>query len=125
MLACSLVLAGVVAASPAHADSWTGGCTGIAGGTCVGATTGGKNTSNHTQWVGWVQAYGYGGEAGVTKLEVWGDGFYFATGMNPNQSNPVSPLWGAQRWVRSGTYVCGAATFSWGGRDVACIAIHV
>jgi hypothetical protein len=51
------------------------------------------------------------------------DGFYFATGVNPRTYDPVRPMWGAQRWVRSGTNVCGAATYTNGQRYIACFAI--
>lgn len=114
----------LVAAPAASADSTVGGCTGAGGGTCVQITAGSKNYSNRTQWVGWVTAKTYGGGSGVTKLESWGDGFYFATGVNRATANP-SATWGAQRWVRSGTNVCAAATFTNGYRDIACVAIRV
>ena len=111
-------------ATAAQADSWAGGCTGLGNGTCVHATVGSKNFGNHTQWVGWVYGNVYN-SAGITKLEVWGDGFYFATGVNPQTTSPVSPVWGAQRWVRSGTNVCAASTDLSGHRDIACIGIRV
>lgn len=128
-----VALAGVVStvvmmlggtAVPAHADSWVSGCnwTGISGygrGACVRATTGTKNYQNHTQWVGWVEAYRSGlGSDQIVKVESWGDGFYFSAGGSYAR-------WGAQRWVRSGTNVCGAVTYWDGARFIACIAISV
>jgi len=106
-------------ASPALAVT---GCTGFGSGTCVDAATGGKNYSNRTQWVGSVTARTYGGGY-ISKLESWGDGFYFAAGFNGAWANR-SATWGANRWVRSGTYICAAST-SQGYRDIACIAIRV
>ncbi len=94
-------------------------------GTCVSATMGGKNYSNRTQWVGWVKAETYGSSAVTVKLEVWGDGFYFETNTDRNASNVTSPLWGAQRWVRSGTNVCAARTRTDGWRDIACFHVRV
>ena len=81
---------------------------------------GGKDYNNHTQWVGWVEAYRSGvGVATISKVESWGDGFYFA-------ANGDHATWGAQRWVRSGTNVCGAVTYaSDGARFIACIAVNV
>ena|SRR5947209_6581741 len=111
-------------AAPAHADSWVAGCnwTGISGygrGACVRATMGGKNYTNHTQWVGWVNAYRSGlGSDTIVKVEAWGDGFYFA-------ANGSSATWGAQRWVHSGTNVCGAVTYWDGARFIACIGVSV
>ena len=113
------------AAAPASADSWVGGCnwTGTSGygrGACVRATMGGKDYTNKTQWVGWVNAYRAGyGTTEVSKVEAWGDGFYFAAAGS-------NATWGAHRWVRSGTNVCGAVTYkSDGARFIACIAVRV
>ncbi|WP_433077741.1 hypothetical protein ACQP1P_35345 [Dactylosporangium sp. CA-052675] len=111
-------------AAPAHADSWVIGCNGsginnYSRGACGGGTTGGKNYTNHTQWVGWVTAYRAGLEHNpIVKVESWGDGFYFS-------ANAESGTWGAQRWVRSGTNVCGAVTYDDGARFIACISISV
>jgi hypothetical protein len=112
----------VAVASPAKADQWTIACV-WNGRVCIYATTGGKNYSNHTQWVGWAQANVFG-NSNVTKLETWGDGFYFAMGENPGTYDP-SATWGAQRWVHSGTNVCAAATYTNGQRYVACFQISV
>jgi hypothetical protein len=120
-VAASLLL---TVAQPASADSWVSGCNwaGVSGygpGACVRATTGGKNYGNHTQWVGLVQAYRSGlGSASIVKVESWGDGFYYA-------ASGSSAQWAPQRWVRSGTNVCSAVTYSGGARYVACIAISV
>lgn len=111
-------------AAPAQADSWVVGCnwTGTSGygrGACGGGTTGGKNLTNRTQWVGWVTAYRAGlGQDRIVKVESWGDGFYFS-------ANAESGTWSAQRWVRSGTNVCGAVTYEDGARFIACIGISV
>lgn len=119
--AASLLTLGVaVGAAPiALADTTVSGCTYHPDGACVAATTGSK--VNGTQWVGWVNASGQ--QNGVIKLEAWGDGFYFATPADPNTWHP-SQQWGAQRWVQSGTNVCGAITYQDGHRDIACISIR-
>lgn len=118
----------LVAAPAASADSWQSGCIGYNPVECVDATMGGKNSSNHTQWVGWVDSRCSGGGGGtcygVTKLETWGDGFYFSTAVNPKTGNP-SATWGAQRWVHSGTNVCAAQTDTSGYRAIECIHISV
>jgi len=109
-------------APSALADTTVKGCVGIGSGVCVDVTTGSKNYSNKTQWVGWVTTRTFGG-GNFTKLESWGDGFYFAKNFDGKWANR-SVQWGAQRWVRSGTNVCGAATTK-DGRTIACIRITV
>lgn len=99
-----------VSASTAKASMVTG----CSRGACIDAYTGGKNYSNHTQWLDTVEVY-YGG--GVNRIEAWGDGFY-------RQTNSVSARWYIGRWVHSGTYVCGAITYGT-YRAIACIAIRV
>ena len=123
--AATAVTATLVGGAPAYADQWVSGCnwTGTSGygrGACIRATTGSKNFDNHTQWVGWVNAYRAGlGSDAIIKVEAWGDGFYFS------KDNSAGETWGAQRWVRSGTNVCGAVTYWDGARYIACIAIRV
>ena len=103
-----------VAAEPASA-AIVRGCT---SGFCIDVDTGSKNYSNHTQWVGWV--YAYPGGNGFSRIEVWADGFYQAKPGNAGQWFYVG------RWVRSGTYVCGAVTIAVNGsRKIPCIAIRV
>ena len=123
VLATTLLGLGI-SPTAAKADTTSGGCTGLAAGNCVQATTGTKDHANHTQWVGWVRSYGWGGASGIVKLEAWGDGFYFSSNVNPNDVNPYRE-WGAQRWVHSGSGVCGAATYNDGYRSIACISIKV
>ncbi|WP_157734840.1 hypothetical protein [Pseudofrankia inefficax] len=113
-----------LAPTAARADTTVGGCTGLISGNCVQATTGSKNFQNHTQWVGWVRSYGWGGSNGIVKLESWSSNFYFSSNVNPNDVNPYRE-WGAQRWVPSGSGVCSAATYTDGYRSVACITIQV
>ncbi len=84
---------------------------------CIDVWTGGKNYSNHTQWVDAIDVTPL---AYATKLEAWADGYYGAS--NSTQTVRFS----IRRWVRSGTYVCGAATLSGvSGRRIACIYISV
>lgn len=62
------MLSVLLAAAPAaHADAWYGSCR-WNGRVCFEATMGGKNPSNHTQWVGWVKTY-TAGTNNVIKLE--------------------------------------------------------
>ncbi len=106
-----MLAGGVVLAPSASADSLVEGCH-LA--TCVDAYTGGKNYSNHTQWVGWVNVYKVGA---ASQVQTWGDGFYYeASGSNR--------WFYVGRWVRSGTYVCGASVYA-GTRQIACIGISV
>ncbi len=82
---------------------------------CIDVYTGSKNYSNRTQYVDVVDVYT---GSGTAYLETWGDGFY------QTASNSASTRFYIRRWVRSGTYVCGAGT-SYGKRTIACIAIRV
>ena len=111
-------------ATAAQADTRVVGCVGMLAGQCVSGTMGAKNFTNHTQWVGWVGSYHFGGQSGIYKLDAWGDGFYFSTAVNPKTVNPAAQ-WGAQRWVRSGTFICGRAFYTNGLSDTACIAVRV
>jgi hypothetical protein len=82
----------------------------------VQADMGGKNFGNHTQWVGRVTVHT---NYPPYLLEAWGDGFY-------KQAWWGDGGWNINRWVRSGTNICGAYTQypgSW--RDIACIHISV
>jgi hypothetical protein len=107
-------------AGAAHADSiWASGNPII-----INVQTGGKNYSNHTQWVSsiYIQVptaknYGYG----CGKFEAWTQNYYVTTQACGSQSYNIS------RWVATGNYVCGAFTpfdTAW-PRAVACIAIRV
>jgi len=120
---CSIAGSGLLAAAPAQADGLVGACVGPFWGLmqqdlCVQANMGGKNYSNHTQWVGAVSANSPTGFN--TFKEVWGDGFY-QNGWGVNRT------WTINRWVRSGTYICASSNdFQVGdSREVACIAIRV
>lgn len=115
VLVIGIVLFGsmLFGAKPANA-AYVDGCT---RGVCIGVWTGGKNHSNRTQWVDEIyvmpNTHSY-------KVEAWADGYYGAA------YNTGSRTFVIRRWVRNGTYVCGAATFYNGGpRYVACIAIRV
>jgi len=94
--------------------------------TCVVAWTGGKNYSAKKQWLGKVRAEtrGVAPPGGVRKLEVWGDGFYYAKSY-PYFTGSAGRTWTVNRWLRSGTYVCAARTDGHGDRKIACIAIRV
>jgi|GEM_PF-2817926 len=109
----------LVSATPAFAS--VSGCTGasVSGyAACVSADTGTKNTSNHTQWVGNVEAYRTN-SGGSNLTEIWGDGFY-----NSHSGNETSHTWAVNKWVSSGTNICAAFTYG-GDRDIACISISV
>lgn len=124
LTAGAMTLGSLALATPAQADSWVSACTFIwtptSPGACVRATMGGKDFTNHKQWVGWVNTYRPGsGTSKIVKVEAWGDGFYFS-------SNAESATWGAQRWVSSGTNVCGATTYEGStSRYIACFAVQV
>jgi type IV secretory pathway VirB2 component (pilin) len=122
VLACLTVFfVQIGASSAAHADAPVGQCNGafwgyLTQGICVTAITGGKDYSNHTQWIGSVTASQPDGAAQF--LEIWGDGFYYS-------GRDVSKTWSVNRWVRSDSGVCAAHTDRWGVREVACISIEV
>ena len=81
----------------------------------VDVYTGSKNYSNRTQWVDTIEVYLGSGN----KVEAWGDGFYRSAGGQRAR-------WYIGRWVRSGTYVCGATNISGSSqRKIACISIKV
>ena len=92
---------------------------------------GGKNTSNKTQWIGKVRVHTTCGgctSGGVKMLEAWGDGFYKSISYSSSSPRNINrdATWTVNRWLRSGTNVCGAWTFfSLWPRAVACFAIKV
>ena len=84
---------------------------------CIDVWTGAKNYSNHTQF---LQAIDVTALASASKLEAWADGYYGAV------YNTQSLTFWVNRWVRSGTYVCGAATIRGvPDRRIACVYISV
>ena len=111
------------AAVTKSADSLYNGCYAFAWWSpwfvCVRAMMGGKNYSNHTQWVGQVTTETP--EAGVWFYhdEAWGDGFY-------RSGYSIEGItWDINRWVRSGTNICAKATDHYGESAIACIHISV
>lgn len=115
ILVVAIVLSGamLITATPANA-AYVDGCT---RGVCIGVSTGGKNYSNRTQWVDYIYVMP---NTTSYKVEAWADGYYGAA------YNSGSRTFVINRWVRNGTYVCGAAThYNGGPRYVACIAIRV
>ena len=126
-LAAGLFSAAVMAPS-ASADSWVTGCYSYNAGasaTCVMAMMGGKNYATKRQWVGEVrtEVRGICYDRGTTRLESWGDGFYFNNYYTASCRRTAG--WAANRWVASGTNICGAATDYYGNRRIACIRISV
>ncbi len=101
------------------------GCTGTGSFTCVDASTGKKNYTNKTQYVGTVKGWGgtHSGVASYAKQEIWGDGFYYSTSVVRSTNWVISKY--VDRWVRSGTNICSATTYSNGNRRIACIRITV
>jgi hypothetical protein len=83
---------------------------------CVLVETGWKDSRDHTEWVGHVEVHK--GKTPDDKLEIWGDGFYYA-GRGTDMEVYVD------KRVRNNTYVCGATSDHWGVRVVACIHISV
>lgn len=131
LLGAILLLAAAMAVAPISAAPGSatpalavlrGGCTGpfYAQTVCVYADMGSKNYSNKTEWVGTVRVRWVPGCPPVYgPAEVWGDGFYQSTHVG------CSASWAINRWVRSGTNICGAYTESPGWRHIACISIRV
>lgn len=113
-------LIGLLAVTPAQAVT---GCTGISARTCVDAQTGAKNYTNRTQWVGNVRGWGVHPVPTYAKQEIWGDGFYYSTSTVRSTNWSISR--NVNRWVRSGTNICSATTYSSGYRVIACIRITV
>lgn len=110
----------VVPAVPASATS---GCTGTTTYACVDAAMGSKNYNNKTQYVGTVKGWGGTPSASYAKQEIWGDGFYYSTSVVRSTNWTISKF--VNRWVRSGTNICSATTYSNGYRKIACIRITV
>ncbi len=89
---------------------------------CVGASTGSKNYSNRTQWVGEV--------AVRTALEPWKFEAWIGDGPSGvawyrTASGVTYMKWTVNRWVKNGSGICGAYHHRYGGRSVACITIKV
>lgn len=82
---------------------------------CVIPAYGEKNHTNHTEWVGDVEVWH---PAKPHRLEIWGDGFYHVS----YGTRMIKPI---NKWVRSGTYICGAVTDDNGIRAVACSGVKV
>lgn len=84
-------------------------------GFCIEVDTRGKNHANRTEYVSNI--YAFFGQGKI--VEVWGDGFY-------KKANGQRAFWWINRWVRSGTYVCGATNvYGSNARRIACIKIRV
>jgi len=123
--------------SQAWSDSWTGDHCATAGWSapnaivCVKGYMGGKDTTTKRQWIGQVRVFTKCGgctSAGTKMLEAWGDGFYKSISYPSSSSRTINRdvTWTINRWLRSGTNVCGARTFfSLYSRAVACFTIKV
>lgn len=116
LLATAVAMCTIVAAAvPARATVVYGW-----GSVVIAVETGGKNYSNHTQWVGNISVQvGSGRNCGV--FEAWTQGFYART------TACGGAFWYISRWVGSGNYVCGAFTDFSGryAREITCIGIRV
>lgn len=134
----TVIMAGVfVAPSQAWSDSWTSDHCASAGGSapnaivCVKGYMGSKDKTTKRQWIGKVRVFTKCGgctSAGTKMLEAWGDGFYKSISYPSNSSHTINRdvTWTINRWLRSGTNVCGARTFfSLYPRAIACFAIKV
>lgn len=112
-------------ATPAHAEyrKTIGSCVGPFGGfigvsqTCVVGTMGSKDFEHHSEFVRNVEVNGP--DAGPRFLEIWGDGFYYS------KPNATEADWDINKFVASGTNICGAGTDSEGFRQVTCYHIDV
>jgi hypothetical protein len=120
-----MVLAlGLCFLSVAPSQAGVSGCAGAGWGmisqeVCIQVDTGGKNYNNRTQYVGSLQVFDPNQVAGT--IDAWGDGFYFRDGSGSNYHR----RWSVNRWVRSGTNICGRIADKWGSSKTACIAIRV
>lgn len=123
-LAAGLVSA-EAAANPApaeaHAGKTIGACRGPFWGlsqqTCVTGVMGEKDYARHREWVGNVDVKSP--NAGPGFLEIWGDGFY------KSRDNATEANWDINKFVASGTNICGAGTDKDGFREIVCFKISV
>ena len=126
-LALGLAAGGVAAvesAAPqaAHAEysKTIGSCRGAFWGlkqeVCVVGIMGEKNPWLGKEWVRNVEVSTP--DSGNGFLEVWGDGFYKSVGNGDEWS------WNIDKWVDTGTNICGASTDSAGSREIACFRIN-
>lgn len=121
----------------AWSDSWTPDHCARAGGSagtaivCVKGYMGSKNTTTKRQWIGKVRVFTKCGgctSAGTKMLEAWGDEFYKSISYPSSSSRTINRdvTWTINRWLKSGTNVCGARTFfSFYPRAIACFTIKV
>jgi hypothetical protein len=121
----------------ARSDSWTDDHCASAGLSapnaivCVKGYMGGKDKTTKRQWIGQVRVFTKCGgctSAGTKMLEAWGDGFYKSVSYPSNSNRFINRdvTWTINRWLRSGTNVCGARTFfSLYPRAIACFTIKV
>jgi hypothetical protein len=121
--ATALALTSVLALAPSVSAN-TGGCQTPGGGlygdrvapnVCIRVESGWKNYGNHTEWIGHVKVEG---TADRDKLEMWGDGFYYAARGSWFEVY-------VDRRVRNGTHICGGNTDPYAVRAVACVNISV
>jgi hypothetical protein len=123
--------------SQAWSDSWTSDHCATAGWSapnaivCVKGYMGGKDIATKRQWIGQVRVFTKCGSctsAGTKMLEAWGDGFYKSISYSTSSSRYIDRevTWTINRWLRSGTNVCGARTFfTLYPRAIACFTIKV
>ncbi|MFC8362018.1 hypothetical protein ACFUIY_19385 [Streptomyces griseorubiginosus] len=109
-------------ATAAPASATEGSCKGPFWGwfqqnVCLVADMGGKNVAARSQWVGRVEGNQGSYADPNVKMEIWGDGFYYA--------NKGVVAVNVNKWVRDGTNICAAETEPSGWRQITCIAIHV
>ncbi|OGL32338.1 hypothetical protein A3F64_03250 [Candidatus Saccharibacteria bacterium RIFCSPHIGHO2_12_FULL_42_8] len=115
-LLLGIALLSVVLLSAVNAPSASAKLVNACGsGFCIEVDTRGKNYTNRTEYVSNI--YVFFGLGNV--VEAWGDGFY-------KKASGQKAFWWINRWVRSGTYVCGATNvYGSSGRKIACIVIRV
>jgi hypothetical protein len=118
-VAFTMVISGLLMAPEPAQAAYNGSCRGAVFGLlsqeiCVTADMGSKDHRTKREYIRWVEAKA---DAPAT-LEVWGDGFY-------HKGRGSSRYWHINRWLRSGTNVCAAATDAHGVRSIACFAIRV
>lgn len=112
------LLATLVAASPASADTVTG----VASGAAIVVNTGAKNYSNHTQYVYGISVLAPDNGRYCWRIDAWTQNWY----SGPSQACGPGQYFYINRWVASGSYVCGRVQeWHYNTTGTACIVIRV
>jgi hypothetical protein len=119
-----LALAGSLASTTAASASVNGCAQGWSQyhGVCIYVTTGGKNTSNHTQWVSQISVQM--ADAPGSKIEAWAGNGPTGVAWYRSQNGVTSVTWPINQWIKTKSGICGAYTYpGTSDRSIACITI--